>query len=352
MKIKKVLSNKQEYAAFIATNFKSFNLNTDLCDPSNLELNADQLFQLMEEVQKRVPEILSDLPDLPYIDISIQSSIEESVSIYLYSPYTSNAIIGFSTKLNSTKINLECVFERLDVRKKSITPDIQNDEFQPYLPGTIVILLVDDDKVVRTTLNRVLKQCNENLTIIEKHNGKEALEYIQSGSQCDLMLMDMQMPVMRGDVASKLIRNFECANNKINVPIIFMTAGSMVKEHLARSGINLALKKPFSVSTVYEALRRVKSIASLIPAQKINAVANSDEIFTISIPTEQEDLFVMIPNVTNTPTEQLNCISTDEDTFVFESKPEMSKNAENNELGAQEKEEVEVDEESGSRLTP
>ncbi len=358
MIMKKVLSNKEEYATFIAKYFKLFNLNLDLCDPANLQLNEDQLFQLMEEVQKRIPESLSGQP---YIDISIQSCVEDIASIYLYSPYSSNAIIGFCTQLKSNEINLESVFERLEVRKDSLSVDIEKDEFQSYNLGTIVILIVDDDKVIRAMLIRWLKQINESVKIIEKHNGKEAVEYITSGSQCDLIFMDIQMPLIKGDLASTLIRNYENVNHKLKVPIIAMTASGLIKEHLERSGINLAFKKPFHIQTIFAALRCIKSIALFIPASEmVENPQNNDRVFMISIPTDQEDLFVIDRSKKKpAPTQFMHFnFNTDEDTFDFQSQLEMASKTEQNELSIEVKESEElevieeaVEEEEGSGCT-
>ena len=74
------------------------------------------------------------------------------------------------------------------------------------------------------------------------NNGKEAVEMITSGDYSfDLVLMDVQMPVMNGLDATKALRS-----KKINVPIIAMTANAMKgdREVCIEAGMNDYIGKP------------------------------------------------------------------------------------------------------------
>lgn len=86
----------------------------------------------------------------------------------------------------------------------------------------VIILLVEDYLHSRIIVTRLLKQHGYN-TIDIAENGLEAIE-LTSKKQYDLILMDMQMPVMNGFEAIKLIRKLP---NFSRIPIIGLTAFAM-----------------------------------------------------------------------------------------------------------------------------
>lgn len=293
-----MLMTKEEYAEFVAKKFKLFNLNLELCDPNNLKFNLEQLYQVLEEIQKRIPEHLSRLP---LIDITFQAAVEDTITVYLYSPFSSNSMIGFQAKFSSNRLHLECAYERSfsDIRKESLSPEIKEAEDLACNSDACVILVVDDDAVVRSTLKKWLNTINPNFIVIKKENGKEAVVYMQSGHRCDLIFMDMQMPVMRGDISSLIIRRYEKVKQVNNVPIIAMTANSLIKEHLARSGFNLACKKPLRLAAVHQALRFFDATRSLIPESPKTAESNaeSNNRANLAFADQDESMIVLSPDL-------------------------------------------------------
>jgi YesN/AraC family two-component response regulator len=72
---------------------------------------------------------------------------------------------------------------------------------------TYQILLVEDEKWVRTALRKVIEKINLPFTVIhESHNGLEAWEWLERG-HADIVLTDIRMPVMDGLALLKQIRN-------------------------------------------------------------------------------------------------------------------------------------------------
>ena len=102
------------------------------------------------------------------------------------------------------------------------------------------ILLVDDNDDNREVALKLLKKLGSNVQ--EAINGKEALEMIRT-QPYDLVLMDIQMPVMDGLSAARTLRE-EGFNTLV---IIALTAQTTVEEHqrIIASGMNSYLKKPF-----------------------------------------------------------------------------------------------------------
>jgi signal transduction histidine kinase/CheY-like chemotaxis protein len=102
------------------------------------------------------------------------------------------------------------------------------------------ILVVDDNEMNRLVASTILD--NFGVLIDEAHNGKDAIEKIQN-NHFDLILMDVQMPIMDGIEATKIIR--ETISN--DLPIIALTALAVKgdKEKTMRTGMNDYLSKPF-----------------------------------------------------------------------------------------------------------
>lgn len=117
------------------------------------------------------------------------------------------------------------------------------------------VLLVEDNiinqKITLLTLSKLVG------SIDTASNGKEALDKFGT-TNYDLILMDIQMPVMSGLMAAEKIRALESATNS-HVPIIAITANAMIgdKEKCLAVGIDDYISKPFQPSALVEKIRRV-----------------------------------------------------------------------------------------------
>jgi signal transduction histidine kinase/CheY-like chemotaxis protein len=103
----------------------------------------------------------------------------------------------------------------------------------------ITALVAEDNKVNLLVIKRFLKSWN--IETASAENGAIALEMAKA-KKYDLILMDLNMPVMDGKKASLSIRAFDA-----NIPIIAITAstGENLKEELLAFGINDYIPKPF-----------------------------------------------------------------------------------------------------------
>ncbi|MEI8005401.1 MAG: response regulator [Bacteroidota bacterium] len=112
------------------------------------------------------------------------------------------------------------------------------------------ILIVDDDAGNRLYLKFILKNVTANLP--EAVNGYEALKLIESGFPLDLVLMDINMPVMSGLKALEAIRKI-----KPNLPIIAVTAhvATYGKQSLFDYGFNEVIGKPFLSEDILEMVK-------------------------------------------------------------------------------------------------
>jgi len=118
----------------------------------------------------------------------------------------------------------------------------------------IKILLVEDNlinqKITLLTLEPLVSSMDT------ASNGKEALDKFGTSS-FDLILMDIQMPVMSGLVAAEKIRELEASTNT-HIPIIAITANAMIgdKEKCISAGIDDYISKPFQPSALIEKIKK------------------------------------------------------------------------------------------------
>lgn len=116
------------------------------------------------------------------------------------------------------------------------------------------ILLVEDNEDNRMLIKAYLRL--EPYTVVEAENGAVAVEYFKSDI-FDLVLMDVQMPVMDGYAATRAIRVWEAQAGRSRTPVIALTANA-IKEDMERShdaGCDAHLTKPIKKQTLLDALR-------------------------------------------------------------------------------------------------
>lgn len=105
------------------------------------------------------------------------------------------------------------------------------------------ILLVEDDKILRLTVLRQLERLNcQALALV---NGAEAVNALETG-EYDLVLMDVQMPVVSGLEATEAIRIWEKQGKRKRVPIVAVTANPNRKQCYS-AGMDDFLFKPYSL---------------------------------------------------------------------------------------------------------
>lgn len=118
------------------------------------------------------------------------------------------------------------------------------------------ILLVEDNPDNRMLIKACLKQTKHILD--EAENGVMAVDLYKKNNY-DLVLMDVQMPVMDGHEASRLIRKWELDNNKDRTTIIALTAHAIKEEidKCMRAGCDKHLSKPLKKATLLQAIREL-----------------------------------------------------------------------------------------------
>ncbi|MGQ0812791.1 MAG: response regulator [Nitrospiraceae bacterium] len=121
------------------------------------------------------------------------------------------------------------------------------------------VLLVEDSPDNRLLIESYLKQTPHRLELVE--NGQVAFEKFKAGHY-DLILMDMQMPVMDGYEATKAIRRWEKEHDLPPTHIIALTALALKEEvvKIFEAGCNVHMTKPIRKATLLEVLQAFNGV--------------------------------------------------------------------------------------------
>lgn len=160
--------------------------------------------------------------------------------------------------------------------------EIQKDktQFTPssdFWPG-LKILVVDDNDMNRLVASTLIEPLGA--TVTEAVNGKNAIDRVRE-EQPDVILMDIQMPVMDGMEATQIIRN----EQKSKIPIIALTANAIRGEEkkYLDAGMDAYLSKPFTqaelIAAVEKVLNQTRSEAKTI---ETDVQSSSNALFDLS----------------------------------------------------------------------
>ncbi len=177
------------------------------------------------------------------------------------------------------------IFEvKMKESKNKIEKQIENkiDTFEIKSLQHCHILLVEDNKINQEIMIELLEQSAIGIDIA--NNGKEAIElYNQNKDKYQLIFMDIQMPIMDGYEATKIIRE-----QNFTIPIIALSANVMKEdiEKTKQAGMDEYLQKPIIVEEFYKILSKY-----------LSTTVKADKTFL-----DNED--IKIPNFINIDTNQ------------------------------------------------
>jgi len=156
---------------------------------------------------------------------------------------------SFTVPFLSTSVEPDCSSKTPGIDSKPITaagPDVQ-----PY--GSKRVLLVDDSLENRELMRLLLQSFP--MELHEAGNGQEALDLFTAHSY-DLVFMDIQMPVMDGYTASRMIRRVEERSGRRRTTIIALTAHAYDSDiqKCREAGCDGHIAKPFKKRTLLDCL--------------------------------------------------------------------------------------------------
>ena len=150
------------------------------------------------------------------------------------------------------------MLNRLHLMPEAVSKPSESSEvvLQRDFSGTR-ILLAEDEPINQMIAQEMLEELGFDITVA--NNGKEALDLVMENTY-DLILTDMQMPVMDGLEATSRIRAL--AKGK-RVPIVAMTANAFAEDRAKclAAGMNDFVAKPVDPETLFATLFKWLSIA-------------------------------------------------------------------------------------------
>ena len=205
------------------------------------------------------------LPDLSGIEVArqIRAAVGENVPIVILTAYDWSMIedeakaAGVTAFCNKPIFLSELQNTLLSVITKTNVADTEEDSLQPAVAELAGkrLLLVEDNELNREIAEELL---SENGFVVEAaEDGTIAVDMVKNSEPgyYDLILMDVQMPIMNGYDATKAIRQLE--NPALaNIPIVAMTANAFEEDRQTAlaSGMNAHVAKPINVEKLMTVL--------------------------------------------------------------------------------------------------
>lgn len=167
--------------------------------------------------------IVKSLIQLQNGDIEVISEQGKGTTFHFYIPYT------------------------IAKEQLNVVPKVDTDYFKDKSNAPLKVLIVDDNAINQSLMKHLLSQWN--IDFETANNGLEAVEFLRN-NDCDLVLMDIQMPQMDGYVATQTIRE----ELKLNTPIIAMTAHALAgeRERCMSRGMNEYISKPIKEDELFK----------------------------------------------------------------------------------------------------
>ena len=196
-----------------------------LCQPTMQELNSNACQQLDE---MKVPYILLDTPLYRY-------SLDKIATFLLHTPEEKSR---------------EAIIDRPNLVNEAVRLKNEKEDNNKEKLSNINILLAEDNLVNQLVAKELLMSMGANVIIAD--NGQKALELLDE-QLFDVVLMDIQMPVMDGLTATVEIRKKEKYQN---LTIIAMTAHAREgdKQRCLAAGMNLHIAKPVTAKLLYTSI--------------------------------------------------------------------------------------------------
>jgi len=161
--------------------------------------------------------------------------------------------VEYLTRMIRQKDLLKKILEALDA--PAVEREAAPAEVSPVEETPLSILLAEDSEDNRLLIQLYLKKSPHVLDIAE--NGQLAYEKFVAG-RYDLVLMDMQMPVMDGYTATRRIREWEDRENRAETPVVALTAHALKgdKDKCLSVGCTYFVSKPIKKDRLLEVIQK------------------------------------------------------------------------------------------------
>lgn len=228
---------------------KSIECIVSICNTGTLEL-VEQQRSVYEKYITRstsLREIAEDT-ETPGIGLPLKM-VEEMINRKF------GGKISFEVQENKFKLNIQLNLPKsheLRLKKSSA----QKKSFYEVGKSPKVLVVEDNPINMKTLVVLLTKLGCEN--VIQAENGQKALNLIEQGEKVDIILMDINMPIMDGYEATRKIHEYQSLEK---TPVIFVTAASNqeVKSKVQEKQLQISgyLQKPVTINTLTAAMSQV-----------------------------------------------------------------------------------------------
>jgi CheY-like chemotaxis protein len=187
-------------------------------------------------------KICKDLVELMNGSISVKSVKEEGSSFIFHVQF-------FKSTEQEELANSKSLLEKSG---RKTTGKTNGDATKPEVKK---ILIAEDNPINAKLLNKLLQNVGHECQIVV--NGVEAVKSVAT-EHFDIVLMDIEMPVLSGLEATRIIRKSEEENGLPAIPIVGISANARASfyETALNNGFNEYITKPYLKEDVYEAIRK------------------------------------------------------------------------------------------------
>jgi CheY-like chemotaxis protein len=231
-------------------------------NPENQQLISHLLEQcgldvtVVENGQLAVDECQKQRFDLILLDMQMPIMGGKKAANIIQKQHPQLPIVAFTANVMKHQVTEYLALGFSSVLEKPINQSHVYEVLQQHLKKTLRegrVLIVDDNQVNQMVLQRFVTKANDKLTIKLAHNGEQAINMAVSDA-FDLILMDMEMPVMGGLEAIQKLRDLG-----LNMPI-YMVSGNVDQKHKKLSveaGANGHLAKPIEKNLLHSLINEV-----------------------------------------------------------------------------------------------
>ena len=205
------------------------------------------------EVVRRIRKVIGEetpiiiLTAYDWTDIE-EEALEAGVTSFCSKPLFLSELKGILEKSSG-------ITQREEVQESETEPALPQEKYSKELLG-INVLLAEDNELNREIVCELLNEVG--ISVDTAENGKTAVDKVENSDAgtYDIILMDIQMPVMDGYEATSSIRKLKDPE-KSRIPIVAMTANAFEedKRHAFEVGMNAHIAKPIDISLLFEVIR-------------------------------------------------------------------------------------------------
>jgi CheY-like chemotaxis protein len=204
------------------------------------------------------------LPNLLFIDYSCFDK-EEEIDPFLELPLKLVLIVSDNRKQELLKIKDKIdsfLYKPVNLSRTTKSLEVLNSDIKKKKPKSklsstnfngIKALVAEDNLINQKLIKSILNRFNIEVIVVE--NGEKALKF-RKENNCDIIFMDIQMPIMGGIEATENILDFEIEHKKRHIPIIALTANALHgdREKYIGFGMDDYLSKPMSIKKLKDIL--------------------------------------------------------------------------------------------------